>query len=600
MPKKLRDIIWESNNLYFIKIKKPSKHDRSTWTFYINDGRHSMKGLSGKFSDYNIRTAYMRYEDSFFIAYRIDFGGNNSDYFVDTQCAVYRTSVEKYVSSILDYRVYSNDVSIDKKSPSFKVSKNEMRSLDINNFLDLCYHYRDYTSIGTGITRDKRNLVILDIDVDCNRSDYAWHLQDLMMKLAVRNALPDFKVINHTNGHVQLQWLIQDFTYKIVNKDVVDAVIMDLKTERYNGEIKNRVYDFLEKSKWNEYYKIFTTALTDIVHKNKFGDKNYTFWKAKNPMSALMGVNNLELQMPYFSDGEIKYLSKEEMLEEFSSKEMRKNYYDETPTLNEIYKRIKDIIKPIMDGLNKEKVAKRKDDDEIEIRESKKHKENITFGKARNSFVFNITREIAWEVFRDYGLSSSKEISKMSFAEQMKLKADALNRVKVSFKKEDRKYKGRWPGTENKTVFTNEELVNTFNSSYDFAVRKFSTCEYSDLQRDRSIETRHTKKLVHMVVVDYVMNKNERLKRNEILKMSNEILESSGQKKISEGTLKRFLSELNNYTDSDKKNLYSYAVSEYDSRFEKMKGCKDDYLYKVFEKRFNDVNINIIDKIRKK
>ena len=88
------------------------------------------------------------------------------------------------------------------------------------------------------------------------------------------------------------------------------------------------------------------------------------------------------------------------------------------------------------------------------------------------------------------------------------------------------------------------------------------------------------------------------MKRNEILTKSNEILESSGQKTISEGTLKRFIAELKGYTDNEKKNLYRYAVSEYDSRKEKMKQCKDDYAFKVFENRFNAVNINIIDEIR--
>ena len=597
--KKLRDIIWESDYIYFIKINKPNKHDKSTWTFKINDGRHPMHGLSGRCSDYDMKTVHMRYGDCFFIAYKIDFGDHLPNYFVDTRCALFRTSVDKYISSFIDFNIYSNDISFEKNSPSFKVSKNEMRRLGINNFIDLCYYYRNYTSIGTGITRDKRNLVILDIDLDCYREDYAKCLNDLLMKLAVRNALPDFKVVNHSNGHVQLQWLIQDFTYKTLNKDVVNAVIDDLKKDRHNGEMGHKVYDFLEKSKWNGYYKLFTTALTDIVNKNKFGDKHYTYWKAKNPMSALMGVNNLELQMPYFYNEEIMYLSKEDMMNEFSTKEARKNYYDEAPTLNEIYSRIKDIIQPLMDKLNKEKISKKKDDDEIMIREEKKQRNNNISGKARNSFVFNVTREIVWEMCRKYNLSNYKKISKLPVKDQENLKKKALTMVKKRFKEEDKKYNGVWPDTENRSIFTNEELVNTFNSSYDFAISHFSGSQYTDEQREASIRTRHTKKLFHLLVVDHIIQSSDhKMKRNEILTKSNEILESSGQKTISEGTLKRFIAELKGYTDNEKKNLYRYAVSEYDSRKEKMKQCKDDYAFKVFENRFNAVNINIIDEIR--
>ena len=53
--------------------------------------------------------------------------------------------------------------------------------------------------------------------------------------------------------------------------------------------------------------------MTYISKKYKFGDKNYKYWKAKNFESARLGLYNLELLMPYYRDGEIKYLSKEEI-----------------------------------------------------------------------------------------------------------------------------------------------------------------------------------------------------------------------------------------------------------------------------------------------
>ena len=69
----------------------------------------------------------------------------------------------------------------------------------------------------------------------------------------------------------------------------------------------------IEVGKSRDLGLLLKCAPACISKKNKFGDKNYRFWKAKNYESARLGLYNLELMMPYYNNGEIKYLSKEEI-----------------------------------------------------------------------------------------------------------------------------------------------------------------------------------------------------------------------------------------------------------------------------------------------
>ena len=121
----------------------------------------------------------------------------------------------------------------------------------------------------------------------------------------------------------------------------------------------------------------------------------------------------------------------------------------------------------------------------------------------------------------------------------------------------DKKYNGKWPETTNHGKYPKEEFENTFNNSYAFALSTMNDFYYTDEQRERSIESRRLSKNVNMCVVnDVIKSKNTKVKRNDILKETNEILKENGHKPISIGSLKRYLKYLKNMSDNDKKTLY--------------------------------------------
>jgi hypothetical protein len=131
-----------------------------------------------------------------------------------------------------------------------------------------------------------------------------------------------------------MQWLVKDVQYKEMNQSVIKHLIKTLKED--NNKRKEINYfgtNFTELTKWGIDYRKFSSALTNISKKHKFGDKNYKFWKAKNYESARLGLYNLELQMPYYANGEIKYLSKEDIDSLLDTKEARQEYYNEAPTI---------------------------------------------------------------------------------------------------------------------------------------------------------------------------------------------------------------------------------------------------------------------------
>ena len=296
MVKTLKDIIKNSNDIYQIRVEKPSERDHSTWSFEMVDPRWTDES----FKDYTFKPVYLRRDNGFFLAYKSD---ESNAYFVDTQRSMYRKSVSTYVKVLVDYSVKSNDLSLTKNDPSVKITQGKMKKKGIENFLDLCYEYRECTAIGTGYTRDVRNLVVMDIDVDCTKPDNREDVNNLLLLFAKYNSLPDFYIFNHQSKHIQLQWLIQDLQYKDINNEVVTNITNELNNDpNKNRELDYRKIDFTEISQLGIQYRKYTLALCDINPRRKFGDKNYTFWKAKNPMSALAGIYELELKMPYYSD----------------------------------------------------------------------------------------------------------------------------------------------------------------------------------------------------------------------------------------------------------------------------------------------------------
>lgn len=564
--KTLRDLVLEDDKLRLFNLTKYNKYDKNTWEFEIIDERSPYAGVVGYLTDYRYQMTTLRHNSHFFLIYKVYIAdGEEPEYLVDIKKANHRVSVEKFVNSTAEYSVYSNDISTVKNAPSFKVSQREMKYQKIDNFLDLCYAYGNFSAIGTGITRDIRNLVVLDIDVNCDTEVNKAEVNRILLEFAKCGALPDFIIKNHETHHIQMQWLVKDVVYKVIDPNIVKTHIKTLK-EDINKKKEINIFgnNFMELTKWGVDYRKFSTALTCISKKNKFGDKNYRFWKAKNYESARLGLYNLELLMPYYRDGEVKYLSKEEIDSLLDTKEARKEYFDEAPTIVELYQRTKHLVNEHIEKIDDKKIKRIKDED-VELEESIKRNreslskediENGNFGKSRNTFVLNCTRAMTWRVAKEHKLRSYTDIMSLSDREQKKFKNEIHSIVKELFNRTDKKYNGRWPDTSNHGRYPKEEFESTFNTSYSYAISMINDFYYTDEQREQSLESRRLSRSVNMCVVNDVKSKYMKIKREDLLKETNDILKENGHKPISLGSLKRYLKDLKTMTEDDKKEMY--------------------------------------------
>ena len=611
--KTLRDIVAEDDKLRFFTLKKHNRFEKTTWEFNITDERSPYAGLIDNLTKYRYQITTMRINNHFFLVYKIYLSNEEPEYFVDIRKANHRNSIEKFVNGMVEYSVYSNDISTVKNAPSFKISQREMKNLKIDNFLDLCHKFGHFSAIGTGITRNIRNLVVLDIDVDCETEVNKAEVNRILLEFAKCNALPDFIIKNHETHHIQMQWLVKDVVYKVIDQNIIKSHIDTLKAD--NNKRKELNYfgtNFMELTQWGVDYRKYSTALTCISKKYKFGDKNYKYWKAKNHESARLGLYNLELLMPYYRDGEIKYLSKEEIDSLLETKEARKEYFDEAPTIVELYQRTKHLVNEHIEKIDDKKIKRIKDED-VELEESiKRNKEVISkediengeFGKSRNTFVLNCTRAMTWRIAREHKIRNQKDIATLDDKEQIKFKNEVHSIVKELFNRMDKKYNGKWPETTNHGKYLKEEFENTFNNSYAFALSTMNDFYYTDEQREQSLESRRLSKNVNICIVnDVIQSKNTKVKRNDILKETNDILKENGHKPISIGSLKRYLKVLKNMSDNDKKTLYdnieyikiqrekelSDALESSEEDSKKVKSCK---------KRLKQVNIKMKEEVK--
>jgi hypothetical protein len=607
--KTLRDIIKEHDKLRFFNLIKHDKHDKNTWEFIILDERSPYSGVVGYLTDYRYQITTMRHNNHFFLVYKIYIEeGEDPEYLVDIKKANHRNSVEKFVTSIADYSVYSNDISTVKNAPSFKVSQREMQYMKIDNFLDLCYTYGNFSAIGTGLTRNIRNLIVLDIDVDCETDVNKAEVNRILLEFSKCCSLPDFIIKNHETHHIQMQWLVKNVEYKIMDKNVIKNLIDTLKSDtNKHKELNIFGTNFMELTQWGVDYRKFSTALTCISRKHKFGDKNYRYWKAKNYESARLGLYNLELMMPYYKDGEIRYLSKEEIDSLLETKEARKDYFDEAPTIIELYQKTKHLIIEHIEKIDEKKIKRIKDED-VQIEEnimknkvviSKEDIENGDFGKSRNTFVLNCTRTITWRLARNHNFRSSKDIISLSEKEHKKFKNEIYSIVKELFNKMDKKYNGKWPDTSNHGKYLKEEFENTFNNSYAFAISTINDFYYTDEQRYQSLESRRLSKNIYICVLNDLMKlKCKKVKRKDLLKEINDIRKANGDKNISLSTLKRYLKDLENMSENDKKEMYNNIEYIKKERKQNLLDAlesseEDSKKVKVCKKRLKQVNIKL-------
>ena len=556
MPKTLKEIVQNSPDLYFIRVEKPSgtaRHNKNLWKFIMVDPRWT----DDSFRNYKFKTVHIRRDNCFFMAYKSD---ESNAYFVDPKRAMFKTSINKYVNSLVDYSIKTNDISFTKNEPSFRITQMEMKKQHLDNFLDLCYEFKHYTAIGTGYTRDIRNLVVLDIDVDCTRQDNKEEIHNILMMFARHNCLPDFYIFNKNSCHVQMQWLIKDLQYKEIDKDAVETVVKELYNDTVkNKEIDFRKTDFTKISGLGYEYRLFTYALCDISNKKKFGDKNYTFWKAKNPMSALIGEDNLELYMPYLCDGELSFLTDEQKNILFSSKEERQRYMDEAPDIMEWYSRIRDVMDPLVKNVSKKIVEKTEDADDVtEIKKTVKStkKQKKSYGESRNTFVIQCTRSTTWEIAKQYGYRKKEDIDRLPHNIFNTFKEEVYESVYTQFKEKDEGYKGVWPDTTNLSSFSPTEFRKAFNSAFNYAIQNINNFSYSDEDRQKSKESRkHRKNIRLAVVADMRKRKSTKMSRTELLKDVNKELQRMKVKPISMGSLKRYIMESNKMTIEQREEL---------------------------------------------
>ena len=606
-PKTLREIVVEDNRLRFFNLTKYNKYDKNTWEFVITDERSPYNGMVGYLTDYRYQMATLRYNSHFFLIYKIYITeGEEPEYLVDIKKANHRNSIEKFVNSTAEYSVYSNDVSTVKNAPSFRVSQREMKYLKIDNFLDLCYNYGNFSAIGTGLTRNIRNLIVLDIDVNCDTDINKAEVNRILLEFAKCSALPDFIIKNHETHHMQMQWLVKDVAYKIMNQTIIKNTIKTLKEDiNKKKEINIFSNNFMELTNWGVDYRKFSTALTCISKKHKFGDKNYRFWKAKNYEAARLGLYNLELLMPYYRDGEIKYLSKEEIDSLLETKVARKEYFDEAPTIVELYQRTKHLVNEHINKLDDKKIKRIKDDD-VELEENaKRNRETLTkediengnFGKSRNTFVLNCTRAMTWRIAKEHKLRSYNDIMSLSEKEHKKFKSKIHSVVKELFNKTDKKYDGRWPDTSNHGKYPKEEFENTFNNSYSYAISTINDFYYTDEQREQSLESRRLTRSVNICVVNDIKSKYIKIKRVDLLKETNEVLKENGHKPISLGSLKRYLKDLKTMSEDDKKEMYENIEYTYKVRSQELIDAlesseEDSKKVKSCRKRLEQVDVS--------
>lgn len=595
MKKSIKSIVYENDDLHFININKPDKNNKKTWSFTINDETSELSGLSDMLSNYNHQIVTLRRGSHYFLAYKIYFN-NKYEYFIDTRKANHRDSTSTFIKGLIDYMVYSNDISTLKNVSSFKFTKREMKQQNIDNYLDLCAYFGEYSAIGSGYTRDLRNLVVMDIDVDCTKDVNINALNDLLIKFAKCRSLPDFYIFNHESNHVQLQWVVKNVYYKDINEEVKNETIDNLnKDKNKSKEINLNNIDFTKLTDEGIAYRIFTRSLTDIVPKHKFGDKNYTFWKAKNFYTAFLGLYNLELKVPLYDGNEIYYMERDEIEYNFGTKEGRKRYYDEAYTLGELTFNTRHLVSESIKKIKVKKIEKIKDEDNSNTDDSKNQKK--IYGKSRNNFVLICTRETTWELARENGYKNYKDISDLSNIDFNLFRTNVFKTVKNRFKEEDKKYKGHWPETTNISKYNNSEFESTFNGSFNYAIQHLNYTGYTNEQRTKSLENRQIGKDIHLSLVDFIRNNNKKIKRDELLYEVNSVLKSSGKKEISLASLNRYIKTSKSMTLDERKKLYSdimYIYTERQAQLKKAIEDKNEKKINSCKKRLNYINLNII------
>lgn len=604
----IRDIIKKYDDLHFISIKKPTK-EKESWTFKVSDPTSRLNGTEGFLKDYRYRIVTLQRGCHFFVSFKIYFDDNTFEYLVDPKKAIHRSSIKKYMDGLLNYVVWSNDISKKKNDPSFKYTKTQMYNDNVSTYLDMCHLYGEYSSVGTGLTRDIRNVIVLDIDVNCEKLENKKELDNLIVKFSHYDFVPNFYIFNKESKHVQLQWLVKDCEYKRIMWENINKRIEYLEeTKDIHKELNMFDFNFTELTQEGVTFRNFSRGLTCLSDKYKFGDKNFTFWKAKNFYTALIGLYNLELKMPVLKNGEIEYLTQEQMEELFSTKENRDIYYENCPTMEEVYIKTDGLLGEYeTTTISKTSMEKIQDDiNELfdEPFELYDYRNEPTFGQSRNDYVFNTTRTVTWDMMRQLNYNDKGDFYKLSQRAQKSFRSNVKKLVKTKFNEEDDRYGGEWPGTTNKSKYSVSEFNSTFTHSFEFAIENYINSSYSDDDRNKSLEERKLKKDLRHVLIIYLMStQKKKIKNKDLLVGINKVMKESGHEEISNSTLKRDLIEIRDYTPDDKRNLFVSVMKVVDTRQDELEKTsqksKDKKEINICKKRLRRLSLCNMDEIKR-
>jgi hypothetical protein len=209
---------------------------------------------------------------------------------------------------------------------------------------------------------------------------------------------------------------------------------------------------------------------------------------------------------------------------------------------------------------------------------------------------------MTWRIAKEHKFRSYTDIMSLSDKEQKKFRNEIHSIVKELFNRTDKKYNGQWPDTSNHGRYPKSEFESTFNTSYSYAISMINDFYYTDEQREQSLESRRLSRSVNMCVVNDVKSKYMKIKRNDLLKETNEILKENGHKPISLGSLKRYLKDLKTMSEDDKKEMYAdieykKCVRERELIDALESSEEDSKKVNICKKRLKQVNIKIKEEI---
>ena len=259
--------------------------------------------------------------------------------------------------------------------------------------------------------------------------------------------------------------------------------------------------------------------------------------------------------------------------------------------MEELYGRVKEMVDPCMKTVSDKKIEKMEDDDDVSIvKESHcEHKET-----ARDNFVLACARFSTWDMMREMGLNTYEQVVKMDDKELDKMKSKLKKLVKKKFEAEDRRYGGNWPDTSNHSAYSKEEFNKTFNRGFNYALMNVHTDTYTDEQREKSLMSRSNKKYMKILLVEKY--RNSKITRDELLKKVNEEMSKYGQKKMSFGSLKRYISELDTISQDELQEMRNSFKIEKNERKKQLKiavEAGNQKLINAYRKRLDYLNVDV-------